>query len=120
MNWASLQVSEWKKNNSTENEYITFVIFLSEDIVSGPRTGLNFFQVLFTTTRSSSVLSCEDLLISSFHRSANMWIFIYLKSKQFTVEPEIVFGDYLEKWQFLKFSVSLCGIYFLQVMALLQ
>ena len=33
MNWASLQVSEWKKNNSTENEYVTFVIFLSEDIV---------------------------------------------------------------------------------------
>ena len=29
------------------------------------RTGLNFFQVLFTTTRFSSVLSCEDLLISS-------------------------------------------------------
>ena len=44
------------------------------------RTGLNFFQVLFTTTRFSSVLSCEDLLISSLHRSANIWIFIYLKS----------------------------------------
>ena len=29
------------------------------------RTGLKFFQVLFTTTRFSSVLSCEDLLISS-------------------------------------------------------
>ena len=43
------------------------------------RTDLNFFQVLFTTTRFSSVLSCEDLLISSFHRGANMWIFIYLK-----------------------------------------
>ena len=28
------------------------------------RTGLNFFQVLFTTTSFSSVLSCEDLLIS--------------------------------------------------------
>ena len=28
-------------------------------------TGLNFFQVLFTTTRFSSVLSCEDLLISN-------------------------------------------------------
>ena len=36
------------------------------------RTGLNFFQVLFTTTSFSSVLSCEDLLISSLHRSANM------------------------------------------------
>ena len=44
------------------------------------RTGLNFFQVLFTTTRFISVLSCKDPLISSFHRSANMWIFIYLKS----------------------------------------
>ena len=31
------------------------------------RTGLKFFQVLFTTTRFSSVLSCEDLLISSCH-----------------------------------------------------
>ena len=40
--------------------------------------GLNFFQVLFTTTSFSSVLSCEDLPISSLHRSANMWIFIYL------------------------------------------
>ena len=39
-----------------------------------------FFQVLFTTTSFSSVLSCEDLLISSLHRSANMWIFIYLNS----------------------------------------
>ena len=29
------------------------------------RTGLNFFQVLLTATRFSSVLSCEDLLISS-------------------------------------------------------
>ena len=29
------------------------------------RTGLNFFQVLFTTTSFISVLSCEDLLISS-------------------------------------------------------
>ena len=28
------------------------------------RTGLNFFQVLFTTASFSSVLSCEDLLIS--------------------------------------------------------
>ena len=28
------------------------------------RTGLNFFQVLFSTTCFSSVLSCEDLLIS--------------------------------------------------------
>ena len=27
------------------------------------RTGLNFFQVLFTTTSFSSVLSCEDLQI---------------------------------------------------------
>ena len=41
-------------------------------------TGLNFFQILFTTTRLSSVFSCEDLLISSLHRSANIWTFIYL------------------------------------------
>ena len=32
------------------------------------RTGLNFFQVLFSTTRFSSVLSCEGLLMSSLHR----------------------------------------------------
>ena len=32
-----------------------------------------FFQVLFSTTRFSSVLSCEELLISSLHRGANMW-----------------------------------------------
>ena len=44
------------------------------------RTGLNFFQVLFSTTRFSSVLSCEDLLISSIHRSANIWI-SYFKSR---------------------------------------
>ena len=33
-------------------------------------TGLNFFQVLFSTTRFSSALSYEDLLISFLHRSA--------------------------------------------------
>ena len=37
-------------------------------------TGLNFFQVLFSTTRFSSVLSCKDLLILFFHHSANIWI----------------------------------------------
>ena len=30
------------------------------------RTGLKFLQVSFTTTRFSSVLSCEDLLLSSY------------------------------------------------------
>ena len=30
------------------------------------------YQVLFSTTRFSSVLSCEDILISSIHRSANI------------------------------------------------
>ena len=34
-------------------------------------TGLNFFQVLFSTTRFSSVLSCEDLLISQFLQSCH-------------------------------------------------
>ena len=33
------------------------------------RTGQNFFQVLFTTTRFSSVLSCEDLLISKINEA---------------------------------------------------
>ena len=32
---------------------------------SNPLTGLNFFQVLFTTTCFSSVLSCKDPLIST-------------------------------------------------------
>ena len=34
--------------------------------------GPEFFQVLFSTTRFSSILSCEDLLISFLHRSANI------------------------------------------------
>ena len=38
------------------------------------RTGLNFFQVLFTTTRFSSVLSCEDLLISPYVLVWERWI----------------------------------------------
>ena len=36
------------------------------------RTGLNFLQLLFSTTRFSSVLSCEVLLISFLHRSAKI------------------------------------------------
>ena len=36
------------------------------------RTGLNFFQVLFSTTRFSSVLRCEDLLILFLYRSENI------------------------------------------------
>ena len=43
------------------------------------RAGLNFFQVLFTTTRFSSVLSCEDLLISSFFG----WLAIALEALSF-------------------------------------
>ena len=35
-------------------------------------SAIPFFSGPITTTRFSSVLSCEDLLISSFHRSANM------------------------------------------------
>ena len=38
------------------------------------RTGLNFLQLLFSTTRFSSVLSCEVLLISFLHRSVIIWI----------------------------------------------
>ena len=37
-----------------------------------PKVNIFLFQVLFTTTSFSSVLSCEDPLISSLHRSANM------------------------------------------------
>ena len=47
---------------------------IAEVMGSNPVRAWNFFQVLFTTTRFSSVHSCEDLLISSFHRSANMWV----------------------------------------------
>ena len=71
-----------------------------------------FFQVLFTTTRFSSVLSCEDLLISSLHRSANIWIFMYLKSS-FTLmfiwtqfidqlnDPTVLQGVALKCWVLL-------------------
>ena len=50
---------------------------------------------------TNSVLSCKDLLISSFHRSANMWIFIYLKSSFtwmfiWTQFIEIFFRSYLQ------------------------
>ena len=38
---------------------------IAEVMGSNPVRAWNFFQVLFTTTRSSSVLSCEDLLIST-------------------------------------------------------
>ena len=40
---------------------------LKRVVVNRTCTGLNFFQVLFTTTRFSSVFSCEDLLISWFN-----------------------------------------------------
>ena len=44
------------------------------------RTSLNFFQVLFTTTRFSSVLSCEDLLISLL-RYVTLYSFTTLETK---------------------------------------
>ena len=50
-------------------------------------TGLNFFQVLFTTTRFSSVLSCEDLLISSKHHktvSLSLFGLIFVDWNNFT------------------------------------
>ena len=48
---------------------------IAEVMGSNPVRAWNFFQVLLTTTSFSSVLSCEDLLISSLHRSAIMWNF---------------------------------------------
>ena len=48
--------------------YIVVVVVVAFQIPYGPE----FFQVLFSTTRFSNVLSCEDLLISSLHRSANI------------------------------------------------
>ena len=45
------------------------------------RTGLNFFQVLFTTTRFSSVPSCEDLLISLL-RYVTLCYFTTLETKK--------------------------------------
>ena len=47
------------------------------------RTGLKFFQVLLTTTSFSSVLSCEDLLIST-------WLYFTSSSpdtKYFPIQP---------------------------------
>ena len=40
-------------------------IGIAEVMGSNPVRAWNFFQVLFSTTRFSSVLSCEDLFISS-------------------------------------------------------
>ena len=70
----------WRKAARTSLFLSTSKRNMSIPYKSNRKSGLNFFQVLFTTTRFISVLSCEDLLISSLHRSANMWIFIYLKS----------------------------------------
>ena len=65
-------------------QLLVSVVFLKRVVVNWTWVqipyGPEFFQVQSTTTRFSSVLSCEDLLISSLHRSANIWIFIYLKS----------------------------------------
>ena len=48
--------------------------------------GPEFFQVLFTTTRFSSVLSCEDLLISSQNLVSNIFIVTtHLSHPQFLV-----------------------------------
>ena len=54
--------------------WVQINIQVNEDFRCMYGYGPEFFQVLFTTTRFSSVLSCEDLLISSFHRSANMYM----------------------------------------------
>ena len=62
---------------------------IAEVMGSNPIWAWNFFQVLFTTTRFSSVLSYKDLLISSLHHSANIWIFIYLKSGLFFIAHNI-------------------------------
>ena len=62
---------------------------IAEVMGSNPVRAWNFFQVLFTTTRFSSVLSYKDLLISSLHHSANIWIFIYLKSGLFFIAHNI-------------------------------
>ena len=69
---------------------------IAEVMGSNPVRAWNFFQVLLTTTSFSSVLSCEDLLISSFHRSANMWIFIYLKSALWLVVAEYWFKKVIQ------------------------
>ena len=47
---------------------------ITEVMGSNPVQAWIFFQVLFSTIRFSSVFSCEELLISSLHCSANIWI----------------------------------------------
>ena len=64
---------------------------IAEVMGSNPVRAWNFFQVLLTTTSFSSVLSWEDLLISSFHHSANLWIFIYLNLHSLGVYFIIIF-----------------------------
>ena len=51
----------------------------------------NFFQVLFTTTRFSSVLSCEDLLISSNYILFNTKIAILKYSRELWFCPLAVY-----------------------------
>ena len=77
-------------------------IGIAEAMGSNPVWALIFFQVLFSTTRFSSVLSCEDLLISFLHRSANMWIFICLKSSWYdcvTSVDGLKVKLWMKRWQ---------------------
>ena len=55
--------------------------FLEIDVKKCQKKKKIFFQVLFTTTRFSSVLSCEDLLISKCPMSYNQTVFVSLTIK---------------------------------------
>ena len=54
--------------------------YITEKTEIGENENFFFFSGPIYNYSFSSVLSCEDLIISSLHRCANMWIFIYLKS----------------------------------------
>ena len=71
-----------KHNNSNNNNKLSMllnIIIILPVTIYLPISWCLFQIVRVQVSISfSSVLSCEDLLISSFHHSANMWIFIYL------------------------------------------
>ena len=77
-NWAKKPTGSWSMNWVQINIQVNDDFRYMKVHIFALRYGPEFFQILFTTTRLSSAFSCEDLLISSLHRSANIWTFIYL------------------------------------------
>ena len=51
---------------------------IAEVMGSNPVQAWNFFQVLFTTTHFSSVLSCKDLLKFYLSTAVQIYVFSYI------------------------------------------